>query len=332
MSRLDRKRPIALALSALLALSACGTNGTRTAEESGTPNSQATAMITAQQAPPSWEELANASYAGIFEQPVRLTDGRWEGEPYVAGGASRPSLTLTDDFWASGDLDGDGDQEGVVFLAESSGGSGSRLYVAVVGRQAGQSINLGTALIGDRVQLRAVRLVDGRIELDVVQQGPGDAACCPTQKATRTWRLEADGLKEVASLVSGQISLADLAGVEWSLTRFTRDEPLPAGIVITLAVEDGRVTGSSGCNRYFADVEEPVPGRVSISAIGTTRMACREEVMETESRYLEALAGVDRYGFLAGKLALSYRSGETLGTLLFAAAAEDGAGAGESHN
>lgn len=333
MLRQDRKEPTALALSILLALSACGTHGTRTEEESGTRSSHATAMTSAQHSPPSWEELANASYRGILEQPVRLTDGRWEGEPYVAGGASRPSLTLIDDFWAPGDLYGDGVHEAVVFLAESSGGSGSRLYVAVVGRRDGKPVNLGTAQIGDRVQLMNVRLVDRRIELEVVQQGPGDAACCPTQKATRIWRLESDGLHEARSRVSGQISLADLAGPGWSLTRFAQDEPVPPGIVITLAVENGRVTGSSGCNRYFAGIEESKPGNVSISAIGTTRMACPDDVTEIESRYLEALAGVNRYSFLAGKLALSYRSGETVATLLFTDAATDnGAGDGEPHD
>jgi len=68
-----------------------------------------------------------------------------------------------------------------------------------VGRRNGSLLNLGTSLIGDRVQVRSMRLAEGRIELDVVQQGPEDAACCPTQKATRTWELRPDGLAEVSS-------------------------------------------------------------------------------------------------------------------------------------
>ena len=319
MTRRNIHHLIALALGALLAASACRTDDSRTAEESGSHRVADSRTAAGQEAPVSWRDLANATYVGIFDQPVRLTNGRWEGESFVPGGASRPSLQLIDDFWANGDLDGDGTPEAVVFLTESSGGSGSRVYFAAVGWRAGQPVNVGTALIGDRVQLRTLRLVDDRVELNVVQQGPEDAACCPTQKATRTWKLEPGGLAEVASQVRGRLSLVDLAGVEWTLTHFAWNDPVPNGLAITLTVEDGRIAGSSGCNRYFAGIEESQPGSVNVSAIGSTRMACPEEVMEIESRYLEALGGVTKYSFLAGRLALSYQSGDTFHTLLFAA-------------
>lgn len=322
MTRRNRYLLIALAVGVPFAASTCRTDASRAAEESESQRVATPGAATGQQATVSWRDLANATYAGIFDEPVRLTNGRWEGEPFVPGAASRPSLQLIDDFWANGDLDGDGTPEAVVFLAESSGGSGSRVYIAAVGWRAGQPVNVGTALIGDRVQLRTLRLVDDRVELDVVQQGPEDAACCPTQKATRTWKLESEGLGEAAPQITGRLSLVDLGGVEWSLTHFDWNEPAPTGLAITLTVEDGQITGSSGCNRYFAGIEESQPGSVTVSAIGSTRMACPEEVMEIESRYLEALDGVTKYSFLAGRLALSYQSGETFHTLLFAAGAQ----------
>ena len=74
---------------------------------------------------PTAFELAHATYSGIMDEPVTLTGGRWEGEPFVEGGASRPTVGLVDHFILTGDLDGDGLDEAVTFLWESSGGSGN---------------------------------------------------------------------------------------------------------------------------------------------------------------------------------------------------------------
>jgi heat shock protein HslJ len=88
---------------------------------------------------------------------------------------------------------------------------------------------------------------------------------------------------------------------------------------ITLVFDGERISGSSACNRYFAGVKETgeLPGDLHISEIGGTRMACPEEVMTLENRYLEALGSVTRYSFMAGKLALSWRKNGASGTLLF---------------
>jgi hypothetical protein len=98
------------------------------------------------------EVLANMTYPGITGADITLEDARWEGKPYVEGGAARPAAGMVEDFLLAGDLDGDGTDEVVVLLWESSGGSGTRSYVAAVGRHDGDTVNLGTALVGDRAQ------------------------------------------------------------------------------------------------------------------------------------------------------------------------------------
>ncbi len=55
---------------------------------------------------------------------------------------------------------------------------------------------------------------------------------------------------------TGPTSLADLAGSEWTLTHLSHDETVPPGIEITLSMEDHRLTGRGGCNRYFAEITE----------------------------------------------------------------------------
>ena len=114
-------------------------------------------------------------------------------------------------------------------------------------------------------------------------------------------------------------SLADLAGHEWALTHLSRDETVPAGIEITLSLEDHRLTGRGGCNRYFAEIKEGErPGDLSIGPVGSTRMACPAEVMEVESRYLRALEGTIDYDHQPDRLVLTWREGDTVGALYFA--------------
>lgn len=267
---------------------------------------------------PVMDELANLGYAGIHEEAVTLSNGRWEGEPYEEGEASRPVVGLVDDFYLHGDLDGDGSSEAVVILWESSGGSGSNSYMAVVSRRDGSPVNTATVLIGDRVQLRAGRIKDVLIELDVVQRGPNDAACCPAETVSRVWEMDKDELNEITGQATGRLSLADLEGQQWLLQGMSRDEPVPPGLEVTLNFMNGRVSGHSACNRYFGSVTAgESPGDITLSQIGSTRMACPPEAMEFEDSYLQALSGVTRFSFLNGKLVLSWQQDGSSNRLLF---------------
>ena len=303
-------------LSVLLACSPQTSNSVAPANPANSPAEPRVSM-------PLTEAVANMTYSGIHDDDVTLTDGHWEGEPVVAGGTSRPSVGLIDDFMLTGDLDGDGPDEVVVFLWESSGGSGTYIHIAVAGSRDGQNLNLATAPVGDRVQLSSGGIKDGQIELDVVQQGPGDAACCPFQLARRYWRLEAAGLAESQADIIGKLSIEKLAGDEWMLVNLERTKPLPAGPPVTLVFAGGRISGSSGCNHYFASVSDgDMPGDLTVSRVGSTRMACPPADMELESSYLSALGSVMKYGFLNGKLALSWLQDGSVQKMLFSSGSE----------
>lgn len=148
-------------------------------------------------APPSLDDVRNATVAGLFDDPVTLRDGRWEGQPYVAGGASRPTAGVIGDYALTGDLDGDGIAETIGFLWGATGGGGTRNYIAVFTRGATGLVNGSAVLIGDRVKLGEARVENGRIEVDVVQHGPDDAMCCPSVEATRVWLYDGQQLREV---------------------------------------------------------------------------------------------------------------------------------------
>ena len=268
---------------------------------------------------PTLAELRNASYTGTEDGPVMLLNGAWEGEPYSEGGASRPRAGLVEDVYFTGDLDGDGEQEAVVILWTASGGTGSNTYVVVMARQNNEVRNIGTALIGDRVKLRGGQVSDGKITLDVLQAGENDAMCCPTLLAVRTWSLREGQLEEGEIEVIGKLSLAVLDGSKWTLTHLDRGEPVGDGVEVTLAFAGERISGKSACNRYSASIQDgDYAGSLQISQSVGTRMACPEELMKAEQRYLEALSQVTDFSFHGGGLVLNgLKEGGTPYSLLF---------------
>jgi heat shock protein HslJ len=50
----------------------------------------------------------------------------------------------------------------------------------------------------------------------------------------------------------------------------------------------GKISGSTGCNRYFASIKK-IDNYFKIENIGTTRMACKGALMTQESVFLKAL-------------------------------------------
>ena len=148
---------------------------------------------------PTMTELRNATYTGLEDGPVNLSNGHWEGEPYIEGGAARPTAGLVDSVYFTGNLDGDGAQEAVVVLWQSGAGTGVYSYVMVMARQKDKILNIGSSLIGDRIQLRGGGVRDGNIILEVLQVGENDPMCCPTMLATRTWSLQGNQLVEQES-------------------------------------------------------------------------------------------------------------------------------------
>ena len=132
---------------------------------------------------------AQASYAGILDDVVTLRDGRFEGQPYVAGGASRPVVTLLPEPRAVADLDGDGVDELAVLLVAETGGSGTFVYLAVIpGRPAAGTAATAT-FVGDRVRVESLAIDGTEIHAELRDFGPGDPRCCPSLERHASWRL-----------------------------------------------------------------------------------------------------------------------------------------------
>jgi heat shock protein HslJ len=264
------------------------------------------------QSAPSAEYAANATYTGIYDTPITLRDGRYEGAPLVEGGAARPTVGLIEEFQQLVDLDTDGIQERVVLLWENSGGSGTRLYLAHVRGDEAPAV-----LVGDRVQVRDLNVRRSTVVMDVLRAGPDDAMCCPGEFARVRWRGGIAGFEAFSDEVTGRLGLAALAG-QWHLaapaTESAADDATP--ITLSLAA-DGTVAGRSGCNQYTGAATFAGPNALTVGPLGVTLMACPAPLLEREQEYLTRLQNVTAVGFHLGKLALSWQADGEAGSLLF---------------
>ena len=84
-----------------------------------------------------------------------------------------------------------------------------------------------------------------------------------------------------------------LSGSEWTLEDLEGHAADHGQATLTFP-EAGKIAGNGSCNRFFGSAE--ISGdSIKFSAMGSTRMACPEEVMNQESKYLEALQAADRF-------------------------------------
>jgi heat shock protein HslJ len=114
----------------------------------------------------------------------------------------------------------------------------------------------------------------------------------------------------------------ELAGSAWTLISFETDTGVipaateaPATLTFSAAGEQaGRLSGSSGCNRYFGSYTL-TGDRLHIRQMGSTRMMCDPVRMEQEDRFFQALSTAERCELSRGELLIVYAGG----TLRFAA-------------
>jgi heat shock protein HslJ len=107
-----------------------------------------------------------------------------------------------------------------------------------------------------------------------------------------------------------------LAGTTWTLDSiYTVDavSSVTAGTIITAVFdENGRLTGSAGCNHYF--VSYNVTGiSMSIGPAGSTKMYCNgPDVMLQETTYLASLSRAAAFTIIGDRLSLADANGARL--------------------
>jgi heat shock protein HslJ len=281
------------------------------AEEPSGPAGEAQAGLTL-------DDLRNATYPSEWEDSgvVTLTDGRYEGEPYVEGGASRLVVTLISPL-AFGDLDGDGVDDAAVILVANPGGSGTFYSLEAVRDESGEPAHLASHSLGDRAQIRSLAIEGGQIALEMVTHGPDDPMCCPTQIVRNTYALEGGELVEKGSEAIGAVeepseaSLSpDLVGKMWYWQSYMDT----AGINNILVGDPAKYTliflpdgtywiladCNSGSGRYIVDGNSLTlePGPITLAACGPESL---------DAPYLAKLGDVVSFVLEDGKLFLNLK-------------------------
>jgi heat shock protein HslJ len=243
------------------------------------------------------QELANATYSSEFTKDgtAPLTDGMYS-EPAAPDSATEIKVVLLPDTIAYGQLN---DQDvAAVVLATNSGGSGTfhYLHVMITGEPGdGQPAEVASTFLGDRVQINSITITYNQIGVDMVQAGPDDPMCCPTQRVVKTYELPGDQLAETSSqVIEAEGDPTTLEGTSWILTTLNGAEPLPATTITASFEADGNLAGSDGCNRY--DARYKVDGdRITITPGISTMMACPEPIMKQATDYMAALEAATSY-------------------------------------
>jgi heat shock protein HslJ len=136
------------------------------------------------------EELATTAYLSDWTDSgtVQLINGEFRA-PVMEGSTTELVVYLTN-YAAFGDLDGDGQEEAAVILVTNPGGSGT-FYDLAVARMQGEALtNLATTLLGDRLQIKNIRIENGEISVEMLTHGPDDGMCCPTQYTINHYALQ----------------------------------------------------------------------------------------------------------------------------------------------
>ncbi len=100
---------------------------------------------------------------------------------------------------------------------------------------------------------------------------------------------------------------ANVANKDWQLIRIqnagrTIDpmSPILASVNFTL---DGKIVGSTGCNRYFGGYTRD-GNNLMISALGSANMMCVDDAMDVEDAFIAAMADVKSWKIDQGELLL----------------------------
>jgi len=177
-----------------------------------------------------------------------------------------------------------------------------------------RTVTVGRVLLADGTVCRStghgatLALEDGRLNYSCGAGATGLVGDAVNDQGVFTVRLvdivEVSGRIELRAAGTAEVAEIDArAGIatgEWRLVSFGRgtgSTEVAEATAPTLLVQADRVSGSSGCNRFFGQVTHGSYGGIAFGPLAGTMMACPEPRMQLEQRFLDALASVRFYYF-----------------------------------
>ena len=141
----------------------------------------------------------------------------------------------------------------------------------------------------------------------------GGAAAAATAEAAAAPEATATPAEEAPAATSATPEALALEGVTWQVTeaRGADGTLAPANATATLALENGQVSGSGGCNNFFAGYTLD-GSSLKFDQAGSTMMACEDAAMAFEQAFLASLADVASYTIVGDRLHLFAADGSLL--------------------
>jgi hypothetical protein len=134
---------------------------------------------------------------------ITLRDGRHEEE--AAPGSATKAVTAVFGEPAVGDLEGDGDEDAVLFLAHDPGGSGTFYYVAASIHEGGWYRGTDAVLLGDRISPRQIVIRNGVVIAGYDDRRPDEPmAAKPSVGRTKVLTLRDGRLAEIGPIGEGE--------------------------------------------------------------------------------------------------------------------------------
>jgi len=169
---------LALRLGSLTAVSACAADPRPLAD------------------PQAWSADPASAHYEIDGAAVALDHGVFE-RPAAPGSASSVRTRIVG-APVSGDLDGDGDEDVVLWLSHQTGGSGTFYYVVAAYREEAGFRGTSAVLLGDRIAPGALAIEHRLVSARHLARGPSEAmAARPTIPTTTHLVAAARGLKRI---------------------------------------------------------------------------------------------------------------------------------------
>lgn len=276
--------------------------------------------------PTGADALANATFlsTGNSDGAVTLMAGAFDFPP--GGEVDRVELIQS----AQGDFDGDDDLDAAVVLAEYRGRQELYRLHAVIADGKGAE-DVAERLIGDRVIVEGLRVVDGIVEVDLLIREAGSSVETePSVPITSMYALTGRGLvpinpptiREGSPRAMGAGTEADLESHEWvlqsiemgdwsqSMDALERRPSLRFSSELgTASAGSGRVSGFAGCNQVFGGYSNQEDGALKVTALGATRRMCDEALSEIEQRFIASLTASQSHEIQDDQLVIEFNGG-----------------------
>jgi heat shock protein HslJ len=149
-----------------------------------------------------------------------------------------------------------------------------------------------------RTTFNGHRYETARLTMDVTHSQCSDGMSDRLYEDSVT--VTADG-KTVKGCGGALLSPQTLEGTDWTILRVGDMDALPDRPA-NIAFADGRISGTSGCNRFSGSYDVNTTA-LTLGPIAATKMACPGTAMEQETKL---------FAMLKGTIGMTFRNGDTL--------------------